>query len=109
MGGKNAGRSEAFQRAKNAQTFAELFNRYELLWGPTGVNCPDSVMKEAHKAVRDSGVDVWEHLEKVLRHTIKHYNPRRSPFLRLFARNFREQMRKASARAAQRERREQKE
>ncbi|MCE9566176.1 MAG: hypothetical protein K8U57_29490 [Planctomycetes bacterium] len=52
-------------------------------------------------------IEVWDHLEKALRHSLRWYNPTRGTYDKLFEKTLRERLEKAEARAAITKRRRQ--
>jgi hypothetical protein len=94
-------------------TFANLFDSFMQEWPEVIAEMrADTHGYAAHlfrlaevETSKYTNADVWEHLDRVLRHTMKWYEPKKGPFDKLFERNLREHLRKVAARAAQKARR----
>jgi hypothetical protein len=98
--------------AKEATSFIDLFLAYSLEW-------PEPTRQWVHDDSFDSRayaghllgialrvaqefprVDLWEHVEPVLKHSMNWYDPKKGPFTKLFESTLRERLKKAVARLA---------
>jgi hypothetical protein len=96
--------------ARGARTFAELYAAYRLTWPAAEADAEadaDHLLRLAHKvAAKFPDIELWDPLEECLQHTMRHYEPDKGRFDKLFQRNLRELLRKKSARAAEKQAKE---
>jgi len=90
---------------RHARTFADLYEQYRQTW-PAPDAPAGQLLRVARQITAESQVELWDHLDTCLRHSMRWYTPARGPFLKLFERNLRERLRKATARDARARRRE---
>jgi hypothetical protein len=88
--------------SEDARTFEELFKAYLLQQSSIEPNLHAERLFRQALAITNEfpGVDLWDCLRPALQHTIKWHDAKKGPFDKLFERNLRERLRKASARNA---------
>ena len=89
----------------DAHTFEELFNAYLLQVSSIDPNLHTERLFRQVQAIAKEfpAVDIWDYLDSALQHTINWHDPKKGRFDKLFERNLRERLRKASARNAEEE------
>src|SRR6266545_201116 len=98
-------------------TLAELFDAYLWEWPEAAAdayaerwpNCrayADYLLRLAQRVATEfPKTEMWDHLAEALRHSMRWYDARKGPFDKLFEKNWRERLRKATARAREQARR----